>query len=342
MVSISESLDLQNSIILLKLARFVSKDDQHFIRQDLINIIPQEVDIRPDPWARKRRIILKVPNTKIEDAESLLQQISQLPGILTIIIFKKENFDFSTDSLSELVKYTLSAVRTIDKPLRIKFQAIGSLPFHKKAFLDRIRKKKTLQKEPDERAFNGYIECTETDSHVLSRLGYIYHDENIASQSVEPVTLNAIHKLSVILFSPYTAIEIADFCRISLNFDFLEIIFSNENEKVPEVLEETSKTLFKGLDKVSYKVIPSLNNFIGNNREKYSFLGFSLHAIKNVQELKRTLKDSNKTPCVIIGNEVRGLEYSTQKMIDMFKLGTGSSEPLRASHVLAYVLGMIA
>ena len=341
MVSFSDSLDLHDSTILLKLARFVSSREQRTIRKDLIKIIPKEVDIRPDSWAKHRRILLKFRKTKIENPESLLKQISQLPGIVTIIIFKNQNFDFSTDNLSELVKFTLSAVSINEKPLQINFQAIGSIPFHKKAFLDRIKKKKSLSKESDETVFNIYLECKKTDSQVLGRLGYLYHDQNQISQSSEPISLDSITQISVILFSPYTAIEIADFCRISLNFDFLEVIFSNENEKVPEILKETSKTLFKGIDKVKYEVIPLLNDFIRKNSGKYLFLGFSLHATKNAHDLKKILSNSDKIPCVIIGNETRGLEYSTQKMIEMFKLGTGSSEPLRASHVLTYVLGMI-
>ena len=342
MVPFSDPLNLRDSIILLKLARFVSTREQRSIRKDLINIIPQDVDIRPDEWAKQRRILLKITKMKIEDSKRLLNQISKIPGILTIIIFKRKNFNFSTDKLSELVNYTLSAINTKDKPLYIKFQAIGSLPFHKKAFRERIKKKTALNNESDETTLNVYLECTEDNSHVLGRLGFIYFDEKKESTSPEPITISPITQMSVILFSPFTTIEIADFCRISLNFDFLEVFYSNENEKVPDIIEETSKTLFKGMDKVKYEIIPSLNDFIRNNSGNYSFLGFSLHALKNAQDLKKAIKNSDKIPCIIIGNEVRGLEYKTQKMIDMFKLGTGSSEPLRASHVLAYVLGMIA
>ena len=342
MVTFSDSLDLHDCIILLKLARFVSSREQRSIRKDLIDIIPQDVDIRPDEWAKQRRILLKIPKMKIEDSERLLKQISQIPGIVTIIIFKKKNFNFSTGKLSELINYMLSAIKFNEKPLYIKFQAIGSLPFHKKAFQERIKKKTSLSTESAETTFNVYLECTEENSYVLGRLGYIYLDEKKESESPEPMTIGSITEMSVILFSPFTTIEIADFCRISLNFDFLEVFFSNENEKVPDIIEETSKTLFKGIDKVKYKIIPSLNDFIRNNSEKYSFLGFSLHASKNVHDLKKALKNSDKIPCIIIGNEVRGLEYKTQKMIDMFKLGTGSSEPLRASHALAYVLGLVS
>lgn len=347
MVPFSNSLNLHNSVILLKLARFVSSREQRSIRKDLISIIPQDVDIRPDEWAKQRRILLKIPKLKAEKSEELLTKIAEIPGILTIVIFKKNNFDFATDKLSELVNYTLDSVNGNEKPLYIKFQSIGSLPFHKRALKERINKKTSLSKIADETTFNVYLECKEQNSQILSRLGFMYKfekEEHLSSSETEilqdlDITKN---KISVILFSPYTAIEIADFCRMSLNFDFLEVLFSNENEKVPEVLEETSKTLFKGIDKVKYEVIPSLNDFISKNRYKYSFLGFSLHASKNARDLKKALKNSDKIPCVVIGNEVRGLEYSTQKMIDMFRLGTGSSEPLRASHVIAYVLGMIA
>lgn len=342
MVPFSDSLNLRNTIILLKLARFVSTREHRTIRQDLIHIIPQEVDIRQDEWAKQLRFILKIPSrANIPDAEEFLKQISQLPGVVTIIIFRKQNFDFQTASLSELVKYTVLSIQT-DKPVHIKFQALGSLPFHKRAVRERIHKKLPLSLESNESTFNVYLESKEEDDEVISRLGFIYLDEKQESASTEAISLDSISKMSVILYSPYTDIEIADFCRISLNFDFLQIIFSNENNKVPEILEETSKTTFKGIDKVKYTIIPNINEFITLNRHKYNFLGFSLHASKSAHNLKKALKSSNKTPCIVIGNEVRGLEYKTQKMIDMFKLGTGSSEPLRASHVMAYVLGMIA
>ncbi len=340
MVFFSDSLSLHNSIILLKLARFVSTQEQRSIRKDLIRIIPQDVDIRPDEWAKHRRILLKVQNMKIEDSKRLLEQISQIPGITTIIIFKKKNFDFPTDKLSELVNYTVSSIESSEKPLYIKFQAIGSLPFHKKAFRERIKKKIPLSSESDESTFNVYLECKEDESQVVGRLGFIYLDEKKESTHLEPVSIDSNTQISVILFSPYTEIEIADFCRVSLNFNFLEVMFSNENNKVPDIIKETSKSAFKGIDKVTYKVIPSINDFINRNRDKYLFLGFSLHASKNALDLKKALNNSKKIPCIVIGNEVRGLEYQTQKMMDMFKLGTGSSEPLRASHVITYVLGM--
>lgn len=356
MVPFSDSLELHNAIILLKLARFVSSQEQRSIRKDIIALIPQNVDIRPDEWAKDRRILLKVPNLKKDRSEELLKKISQIPGIVTIIIFKKKNFDFSTTSLSELVKFTVSSVNTIERPLYIKFQAIGSIPFHKRAFQERIHKKMTIHKESNETTFNIYLECKEEQSEVLGRLGFIYSNEKKGSislnnqETIEDLAISK-KKLSVILYSPFTTTEIADFSRINLNFDFLEVIFSNENGQVPDIIKETAKgsneqkdsgLSFKGMDKVNYKIIPSLNEFIEDNNEKYQFLGFSLHASKNTQDLKHTLKKSDKIPCIIIGNEVRGLEYSTQKMIDTFKLGTGSSEPLRASHVLAYVLGLVA
>lgn len=346
MVLLSDSLDLRNSIILLKLARFVSSKEQKSIRRDLIGIIPKEVDIRPDEWAKQRRILLKIPSKKINDSESFLKQIAQLPGILTIIIFSNQNFNFPTENLSELVNYTLSVIEANDRPINIKFQAIGSIPFHKKAFLDRLKKKKPQNDELTKKPLELYLECKEENSQVLGRLGLIYQDQkkepNMAIKNETITNLNITNRgLSVILFSPYTTIEIADFCRINLNFDFLEVKFSNENEKVQEIIEETSKTLFKGIDKVKFEVIPSLNNFIRNNSDKYLFLGFSLHSTKDEVDLKRALNNSQKIPCIIIGNEVRGLEYSTQKMIDMFKIGTGSSEPLRGSHVLSFVLGML-
>ena len=75
MVTFSDSLALHDSIILLKLARFVSTREQGSIRKDLIHIIPQDVDIRPDEWAKQRRILLKIPKMKIDDSERLLQQI---------------------------------------------------------------------------------------------------------------------------------------------------------------------------------------------------------------------------------------------------------------------------
>ena len=106
MVLISNSLNLQNSVILLKLARFVSSREQRSIRKDLIDIIPKEVDIRPDEWAKERRILLKVPQKKITDPDGLLKQIMKLPGVLTVFIFTAQNFNFSTNTLSELVNYT--------------------------------------------------------------------------------------------------------------------------------------------------------------------------------------------------------------------------------------------
>lgn len=342
MVSFSESVDLYDSLILIKLARFVTSREKRTIRRDIIKMIPKEVDIKSDPWATQKRLLLTFPKMKLEENASLLNKLSKVPGIVTLVIFKRQNFEIHTENLSSLVRFTLSAVST-KKPLNIKFQALGSIPFHKRAFLERIRKKTSVTSDVEDSSFQIYLECKSIDSQILSRLGFIYHDNEENSQSQSgPNTSISISKMSVVFFSPYTTIEIADFCRISLNFDFLDVIFSNENGKIRELLDETSKTSFKGMDKVQYEIIPSLNDFINQNRNKYSFIGFSLHATKTTQDLKQKLSDTDKIPCVIIGNEARGLEYSTQSMIDMFRIGTGGSEPLRASHVIAFVLGMVA
>jgi len=161
MASFSDTLNLRNTIILIKLARFVSTREHRTIRQDLIHIIPQEVDIRQDEWAKQLRFLLKIPSrANIPDSEAFLKEISQLPDVVTIIIFRKQNFDFPTSSLSELVKYTVSSIQT-DKPVHIKFQALGSLPFHKRAVRERIHKKLPLSSESNESTFNVFKQTLE-------------------------------------------------------------------------------------------------------------------------------------------------------------------------------------
>jgi hypothetical protein len=324
--------------LLLKLSRFISPSEQRMIAEDIVELLPTSAKINNDPWGHQRRLLI---NLNAKPNISTIQQLSIFPGIANIIEFESNYFNILTNSLNELIKAIDRYLKSNSEQNKVslEYKAMGSLPFHQRAIKDRLKKRKYLffnELEPD--VFSAYIDVKKIKNRIFARIGRsIVVKDDFSKESRPPLPVK------LLIFSPNTTQEISDFFRLTLSFNIEEVILTNENKKVKELVEETSKTLFKGISKIKYSIRSSLKKYIEINSDS-KFIGFSLWAPLSEMDYYNNISSyrvDNKRTCVLIfGNEDRGLHYTIQKRIKMYRFGIGSSEPLRSSQAAAYALAI--
>ena len=269
----------------------------------------------------------------------ILNELLKKPGISTIIEFPQSSFEIEGNSLSQLVqvlkKYLLD--NTDQKIINLRFKSFGQVPIHKRAILDRLKKKGFTQ--DSEANFHPYLEVKqlsfseEDQKSLIIRIGKIFQKDSEIDHLDAP---------SLILYSPYTVQEIADFFRLALVFN-THVILTNENKQVPKVVQRVQKTFFKGISKISYQIVPSLDELLRKTTID-KFFGFSLwgiNPIDNLQQMISLQKNNIGELFFVFGNEDKGLPLSVREKISMFHIGQKASEPLRASQAAAYAFGIL-
>lgn len=334
----------ESPILLLKLARFISPRGQRFLSEKIKKEIPNLI-INDDDWGSKRRIIINRMN---KSSLETIKSLNSFSGIVNIIEFEKKYFNRPTKTLKELTEVIDSFlkfhnVKSVNQNvIIIDFKAFGSLPIHKKALSDRLKKNKyTIVKDfkNHKTAFSLYIDLKNINNVVFVRIG----------TKKTQFSINRKYPVSLVLCSPFTTQEIADFFRLALVFE-IKIILTNENKLVPKLVGDTKETLFKGIDKISYQIVSSLSSMLESRRDNNKFLGFSLWAqaasedyFKTIKELFKENNELKKSEDImlIFGNEERGLKFEIQDKIPMFRFGGSVSEPLRSSQAAAYALAIL-
>ncbi|MEW6062865.1 MAG: TrmH family RNA methyltransferase [Nanoarchaeota archaeon] len=145
--------------------------------------------------------------------------------------------------------------------------------------------------------------------------------------TIEPNT----RKFIAVLEKPESSIEISDFLRICYVFRIpLLVIPGKDFERIlKKAKEETKGINYSKFDLRIEKNLP----------DEYLYFGFSKHGNKNERQLASFLK-LNKKIALIFGNEKYGLGQELRDKLDYcFRVGPELKKPLRASHVLSYVLG---
>lgn len=332
---------------LIKLARFISKNEQITLAEDLKQLLTPHVtflEISHDKWGAKNRLIMEIEPITIKITD-LNQKLRENPGISSIILFTPQLFNWEFSSFPALINQLADFLNTHNakKSYVLDFRAIGRLPFHRKAIIDRLKRKKLLSQGESE--FHLYLEIKprkkknlETDPTFQARIGTKFVNEFLVNGT--PQTFDP----KLVLFSPFTTQEVADFFRLGLAFN-ISIILTNENGKAQDLINRVQKTFFKGVTKVSFKIVPSLENLIIQN-PALSY-GFSLWGTKSVSEFPSMIQSlhcqESKTPITyfIFGNEENGLPLFIRYKIPIFRIGRQASEPLRASQAAAYILGTL-
>lgn len=334
-------------LLLIKLARFITFNEQRGLLKDLERIftpLTNSFHVTFDEWGAKHRILAQLALLNI-NYEEICQKLLETPGINTVIHFSPSLFNMTSSSLSALISQ-LSAFLKDSNPgesYDIDFHSIGRVPFHKKAIIDRLQRKRFTYR-PDSK-FHLYLEIRSaskkrkntSETHLQVRIG-----QKFMLKSSFEKTRKIIPRL--ILYSPFTYIEIADFFRLGLVFNS-QIILTNENNRVEKLLKEVQKSYFKGISKVSFEIVPSLDTVIAENLGMC--FGFSLWGKKSVNDLSQKIltliKQEPIKPIVnlIFGNEKTGIPLSVRQKISIFQIGDRVSEPLRSSQAAAYILGTL-
>ncbi len=328
--------------LLVKLARFVTQKEQDQLAKELNYTLGEYsniVRIVNDTWGSRNRLLIQLPDvTKL--SSKIRKTILHSPGVNTLVLFTKDNFEYETSSLSHLLTtledYISNTVKT--NTVEINFQAFGRVPFHKKALLDRLKKKGILHQKAAK--FHLYLEVKqdiqvkESIPIIKVRLG----EKFLMNASVE----NKPEPPSLVLYSPYTTQEVADFFRLALTFN-VNLLFTDENRSVKQVIAKVETTIFKGISKVKYRVVPSLTKILQEN-EKEGIFGFSLWGSEPIINLPKVIASTGKNTrelFFIFGNEETGIPLAVRKLVKMFYIGNKASEPLRASQAAAYALGLL-
>ena len=329
--------------VLVKLSRFVTPKEQDILVQDLnrqFKDYSNKVKVRNDPWGSRYRILISNINNVVL-TEGIIDKILLNPGVNNVTIFQKIFFETRIDTLSQLMKILIEYIRTKtdDNAININFHALGRVPFHKKAILDRLRKKGL--KNDQKADFKLYLEVRQSqdimkdDGGIQVRIG-----EKIMRTSDQP--LSQIPTPILVLYSPHTVQEVADFFRLALTFN-TQVILTDENNKVESIIQEVEKTYFKGISKISFEITDSLESLLKKKSDSKVF-GFSLWGNSPIADLNRKILDKKRSPGDILflfGNEETGLPLWVRDKIPIFHIGQKASEPLRASQAAAYAFGMI-
>ncbi len=341
------NLEIMVFLFLIKLARFINASEQKTLAEDIeqsLNPWITSLQISDDKWAAKYRLVMEV-EPKNENFEALTKKLLDNPGISSIINFPRKlfNWEFSSfqariNQLADfLVSHNPKNVYTLD------FRAIGKLPSHKKAILDRLERKKFVCQLESE--FHLYLEIRPVKSKDTQAKKIF--QARIGKKFIREILFEGFHRTfnpKLVLYSPFTTQEVADFFRLSLTFN-IPIILTNENNKVHNLIKRVQKTFFKGIEKIFFESTPSLETLLTTNPE--TSFGFSLWGTKTVSELPSMIQsfasqESNKpTVYFIFGNEKKGLPLFIRYSIPIFRICRQASETLRSSLAASYVLGTL-
>jgi tRNA(Leu) C34 or U34 (ribose-2'-O)-methylase TrmL len=329
--------------VLVKLSRFVTPKEQEILIQEMglmLRNYSKKVKVKDDPWGTRYRILISI-SENIVLTKGLINTILSNPGVNNLIVFQQNLFDTRSDTLSQLMKTTLEFIssKTHSNTINVNFHALGRVPFHKKAILDRLKKKDIIN---DPKAdFKLYIEVRQVQGKHLGEKGVLIRiGEKIVRQTKQPSSHIQTPKL--VLFSPYTIQEVADFFRLALTFN-TQVLITDENNKAEEIIQDVEKTYFKGIDKINFKIESSLDSLM-DKKSKCKFYGFSLWGKSPITELNAEIKRNTplyKETLFLFGNEETGLPLWVRDKIIIFHIGKKVSEPLRASQAAAYAFGMM-
>jgi hypothetical protein len=164
---------------LIKLARFISKNEQATLAEDLKQLLTPYatfLEISNDRWGAKNRLIMEIEplTNKLSD---LNQKLRKKPGISSIILFTPQLFNWEFSSFPALINKLTNFLSTHnrEKSYVLDFRAIGKLPFHRKAIIDILKRKKFVYQGDSE--FHLYLEIKpqkknqETDPIFQARIG---------------------------------------------------------------------------------------------------------------------------------------------------------------------------
>ncbi|MCK4326858.1 MAG: hypothetical protein KAW41_00090 [Candidatus Diapherotrites archaeon] len=288
---------------LVTLARFVSPAEQKEIAS---RIAAMGYKVQSDPWAPQRRLIVE------GEASGKLFEVEGVSQVIPI------HAEAKTKTLSEAAKLIADTTKKLNlSSFTIRAKFLGDIPFHQRALRERVKKK---AKNTPGRTL--YIEAKKQADYVLVRVGLpeLFHTEKDIP-------------LVLVLESPKTPHEIADFLRLAIVFKVPLRISLEGDLRTLHALQE-AKSIVKGHEKTTVMTYKTTLEAIKDRKA----VALSLWGDKGEGFLKK-----EKVDALVFGNEERGLKLSTQKTcVGVVHLGPRSSEPMRSCQAAAYALGVMA
>ncbi|MFX1285058.1 MAG: TrmH family RNA methyltransferase [Promethearchaeota archaeon] len=337
--------------LLVKLARFITPQEQVEISNEIkksSNQFINVVQVRNDKWAPKNRLIvklgLKTTGSPSLNIEQYVRALLKKPGLVSAVIITTDMYNWESKSLNMLIRVLTTYLKTNEtSEFNLEFVSIGKVPFHRKAIIDRLKKRNIKYLEKSNfvlylEAFNKKADKKTNTPIIQCRIGRKF------SPIISPKVIYNNSLPQLVLYSPFTAQEVADFFRLGLAFS-IPVIITDENNRANDLIKKVRERYYKGLDKIEYHITSSLSKFLDKYEE--NCFGFSLWGTTHVNELPKFIErvksstSERKDVSLIFGNEETGLPLFVRKKIPMFRIGIQTSEPLRASHAAAYALGVL-
>ncbi len=337
--------------LLLKLARFVTTEEQNHLIKKIEKYFYQftnSIQVENDTWASQNRLLLKLEDQKnsklLSNIELHVEELINKPGIVSVITIPSSLYNWESESLTALINEITTFLKGNNATeYSLDLLGFGKTVFHKKAIQDRLKKKKFVDSSNSN--FKLYLEMR--SQKVQNIKNGMTHIARIGRKYIPTIySTKTLFSFSpqLILYSPYTVQEVADFFRLSLAFN-IPIILTNENGRVEKLIEKVRTSYYKGIDKIEYRITLSLANYILKSKDQT--FGFSLWGTSPITELITKIKgikphiQSKSVINFVFGNEETGLPLNIRDQISIYRIGTQASEPLRASQAAAYALGTL-
>ena len=260
-----------------------------------------------------------------------LDKIKSLEEVEKIVLLKSDWKEFSFQSVK---KDSLEALKEENKMYKIKVKFEDKIPISAKSLYKHINPYlKHEEFVPDEENWNTllYLEIKKENAKILYRIGISKRKwwEKAVAFKVNMENLN------VVLENPSLKEEVSDFLRLCWIFK-LPLIIVTKNKEFEKVLKKAREET-KGIEEEKLKI-----KIVEKFPTDGVLVGFSKHAVKNEKDLKEFFKKREKI-YLVFGDDKFGLTQEARESMNVsFRLTPEAKKPLRASHALAYILGLYA
>ena len=211
----------------------------------------------------------------------------------------------------------------------VKVKFLNKIPISAKSIIKKVNSALKGSKYNENAENIIYIEFIKKASMPYYRI-FLVPNNHWEKFKMEKKKLN----IEIVLENPQDKEEIKDFLRLCYIFDLpLNILTNKEiNNLINKAKQEA-----KGIPYERFSL--SINKKLDGIK-----LGFSINSKLNEKDFKEFYnKNKNNKINLIFGNEKFGLTQELRDKLDhSFRLTQEINKPLRASHALAYILGLIS
>jgi tRNA(Leu) C34 or U34 (ribose-2'-O)-methylase TrmL len=209
----------------------------------------------------------------------------------------------------------------------IKIKFLNKIPISAKSIIKKINSALKPSKYSENAEKIIYLEIIKKEKpyYRIFRVPFMYWEKfKMQKQN---------YNIEIVLENPEDKEEIKDFLRLCYIFNLPLNILTNKN--ITNLINR-AKQEAKGIP--YEKFVLNINKRLDGIK-----IGFSINSKLDEHEFKESYnKNKNNKINLIFGNEKFGLTQNLRERLDYsFRLTNETKKPLRASHTLAYILGLI-